>query len=299
MTTAITAATSVFNRLPRQPSKAAKRRVREAFDGEVLKSICVMDNFESYAERVDLGYAEDGRERFYYFADNGSDILAIAHLDTVQDDRQCQITGTTAGLLATSGGLDDRLGAYVILELLPKLGITCDWLLTTDEEIGQSTAECFGTDKHYNWMFQFDRGGTDVVMYQYETPDLTDLVEDSGARVGVGSFSDICLLEHLGCAGFNWGVGYADYHSQRSHAWLEDTFRMVARFVKFYRTNATDTLRYEDLYGSMMTADCGHLVDIDDPRAYLDEGLTFVCKACAETYEGFDFGTTEPEYDDI
>lgn len=232
----------------RQPSKAAKQRVRDAFDPESLKAICAIDDFTDYARRYDLEPSMNGRKRFYYHIDNGSDVLGIAHLDTVQDDRICQVTGTAAGLLATSGGLDDRLGAYVILELLPKLGITCDWLLTTDEEIGQSTAEEFDTLKQYNWMFQFDRGGTDVVMYEYENAELVDLVEQSGARVGLGSFSDICMLEHLGCVGFNWGVGYEDYHSPRSHAWLEDTFSMVARFVKFYDTNATVSLPYDYLY---------------------------------------------------
>ena len=276
----------------RQPSKALKRRVREAFDGERLQQICTMNDFSNYAERFDLEDSpRDGHKRFFYYQDNGSDILAIAHLDTVQDDHMCQITDTAAGLLATSGALDDRLGAYVILELLPKLGIKCDWLLTTDEEIGQSTAECFDTTKNYNWMFQFDRGGTDVVMYQYENDDLVEMVNECGARVGLGIFSDICLLEHLGCTGFNWGVGYEDYHSERSHAWLDDTFRMVARFVKFYQENATLSLpyKYEEepdwaaafvADAEMLAADCGHSVDVNDPSSYFEVDSMIMCASC-------------------
>ncbi len=271
----------------RQPSKAAKRRVREAFDADRLASICVLNDFSQYAERFDLADGRDGHKRFFYYKDNGSDILAIAHLDSVQDDGICQITDTAAGLLATSGALDDRLGAYVILELLPKLGIKCDWLLTTDEEIGQSTAECFDTDKRYNWMFQFDRGGTDVVMYEYETEELVEMVEECGARVGLGSFSDICALDYLGCVGFNWGVGYEDYHSARSHAWLEDTFRMVARFVKFYEENAEWSLPYEPApwmpfvpSNSMLVADCGHNVDLEDPRSFIETMDLIICVSC-------------------
>lgn len=284
----------------RQPSKAAKRRVRDAFDSQMLATICVADDFGSYARRVDLPDSRSGRKRFFYYQDNGSDILAIAHLDSVQDDGTCTVVNTAAGPLALSGTLDDRLGAYVILDLLPKLGVTCDWLLTTDEEIGQSTAECFDADKTYNWMFQFDRGGTDVVMYEYETPELVELVESSGARVGIGSFSDICLLNHLGCVGFNWGVGYQDYHGPRAHAWLDDTFRMVARFVKFYNANASTALRYDDerwvggnvddwwLRAELIVADCGHAVDLDEPNTYIESegGQLIECVAC---------GTIDPE----
>lgn len=274
-------------RKSRQPSKALKQRVRSVFSADDLIDICGRDgeDFSDFGQKVKLQPSRYGDERFFYFQDNGSDILAVAHLDTVQNDRSCTVTRTAAGLLACSGGLDDRLGAYVILDMLPKLGIQCDILLTTDEEMGQSTGAEFEPHKQYNWMIQFDRGGTDVVMYQYETPERAALVEDAGARVGDGSYSDIADLDHLGCAGFNWGVGYQDYHSERSHAWLEDTFRMVARFVKFYEQNGDVHLAYT--YGSRedwLTADCGHEVNIDDPRTYVEEDFDFVCRDCAEKF---------------
>ena len=280
----------IANDKRRQPSKTAKQRVADAFDADVLKHLCTTWDFSAYATKVSLPPTASGRERFYWHQDNGSNILAIAHLDTVQSDMTCQVTSTASGLLATSGALDDRLGVYVILDLLPKLGITCDVLLTTDEEIAQSTAEWFETDKDYNWMIQFDRGGTDVVMYQYETPALCDLVEASGARVGVGSFSDICMLDHLGCAGFNWGVGYEDYHSARSHAWLDDTFRMVARFVKFHQANATTPMptftELDDMgrtpKDGVWVADCGHAIDLDDDASYvgIDGSSYIMCAEC-------------------
>jgi hypothetical protein len=234
------------NHTHKNPAKKVMGKIRSAFDADALKRVCELQDFSTYAPRVDLDPdPRTGRRRFYHYADNGSKILAVAHLDHVQADGTCNVIDTAAGLMAVSGALDDRLGAYVILELLPKLGITCDWLLTTDEEIGQSTAEEFVSDKDYNWIIEFDRGGTDVVMYDYETPDLVDLVKDTGARVGMGSFSDICLLEHLGVAAFNWGVGYQDYHGPRSHAWLEDTFRMVAYFLRFHKDNAAVVLEHD------------------------------------------------------
>lgn len=289
--------------MTRQPSKSARDKVRAMFDPEMLAEMCTTWNFESYAKKVTLPNGSDGRERFYWHADNGSNVLAVAHLDTVQDDRSCQVVETAAGLLATSGALDDRLGVYVILDLLPKLGLQFDVLLTTDEERGQSTANEFDTDKRYDWIIQFDRGGTDVVMYDYETRELCELIAACGATVGNGSFSDICELGHLRCAGFNWGVGYRDYHSARSHAWLEDTFRMVARFVKFHRANGTrrfdhepwigawwnDDVALDDLGGDMpiedecwIEADCGHDVDIANSSDYVEmDGGYVICNPCA------------------
>ena len=282
------------NNKRKQPSKAARKRVKETFEPKDLATICVEQDFSDYATKVELS-PWGQRERFYWHQDNGSEILAVAHLDTVQADTRCSVTHTSAGWLAASGGLDDRLGVYVILEMLPKLGIRCDWLLTTDEESCRSTAEDFETEKQYRWMIEFDRGGTDVVMYQYETQQARELVEDSGSRVGDGSFSDIAALEHLGCVGFNWGVGYQDYHSQRSHAWLEDTFRMVARFEKFYRVNSELSLPHSHddrwSYGKwewdkddslLMVADCGHEVDLNDNRTYIEieGGRLVTCFKC-------------------
>jgi hypothetical protein len=231
--------------MSKQPSKSLRASVSKAFDATMLKDICVRQDFSEYAKFVPLAPDKYNRDRFYWYQDNGSKILAVAHLDTVQASRECEVTSTAGGLLATSGALDDRLGAYVILEMLPALGIECDILLTTDEEMGASTAIEFDTEKQYNWIIQFDRGGTDVVMYQYDTPELRALVGNAGAQVGHGSYSDIAVLDHLGCSAFNWGVGYQDYHSARAHAFLDDTFRMVARFCKFYRANAETFLPYD------------------------------------------------------
>jgi len=240
--------------MSRRSRNAAQRRlarVRAAFDPAELKRICEMpqSEFTEYARRFELEPQHTWRgelqDNFYYFLDNNASSLAVAHLDHVQKDPTCHVLDTKDGPLALAGALDDRLGAYIILEMLPKLGIPVDILLTTNEEMGESTAQDFILEyKQYNWMIEFDRGGTDVVMYDYETPELCDLVKACGAKVGVGSFSDIAYLEHLGCAGFNWGVGYYDYHSKRSHAWLNDYFSMLAKFIKFYMDNADTFLEH-------------------------------------------------------
>ena len=98
----------------RQPSKKAVKRVAMSFDAAALQDLCVRQDFSDYANRTEVG-----KDRFFWHADNGSDVLAVAHLDHVQSSARCQVTDTTAGPLATSGALDDRLGVYVILDLLP------------------------------------------------------------------------------------------------------------------------------------------------------------------------------------
>lgn len=187
---------------------------------------------------------------FYLFRDNGADILAVAHLDTIgrPHQRACRFLDTEAGTVVYSRALDDRLGAYIILDMLPKLDVNVDILLTVGEESARSTARYFEAPKQYNWMIEFDRGGTDVVMYQYDDDDTRKLVRDSGAQVGEGTFSDISYLDHLGIKGFNWGVGYRDYHSARAHAYLDDTLDMLDCFLQFHFMNADRFLPHDDTF---------------------------------------------------
>jgi hypothetical protein len=219
-------------------------RVRQAFSPKELVAACALpeNGFDEIAQRF---YVEKKEERYFYYKDNGSNVLAIAHLDSVQTARHCSVSTVGDGSkIAFSPVLDDRLGVYIITSLLPKLGIKADVLLTIGEEVGKSTASLFESTwkqdtadlpkKQYNWMFQFDRAGTDVVMYQYRNQASVKLLEAVGYKVGTGSNSDISKLDDMGCVGFNFGCGYDNYHSYRAFAWLDETFEMVARFTKFY-----------------------------------------------------------------
>lgn len=212
---------------------------RDHFDAAALIDTCHR-MAEDFQQEYDMTRVEtEGKpgDDFYLFKDNGSRVLAVAHLDTVQQDRTTTVTPT----MVRSGALDDRLGAYVIAELLPKMGVTYDLLFTTGEESGASTAEHFDPARHhereYDWIIEFDRGGTDVVLYQYEDEDLIDRVAAAGVVVEAGAFSDISFLEHLGIKALNWGVGYRDYHSMNGHAYLSDVFKMVDAFMRFHAVN--------------------------------------------------------------
>lgn len=194
-------------------------------------------------------WVDSDNESGYIFIDNGANILAVAHLDYNNTDTYAQSftrkrMKDTDGIEKTylfNGALDDRLGAFVVLELFQLIGIKADVLLTTNEEIGATTANDFVAPegKEYNWIIQFDRRGTDVVMYQYDTQDLRDKLAEFNIKVGHGSFSCISALDHLGVAGFNWGTGYYFEHQPKHFAIFDETLEMLKLFRKFY-------LKYKD-----------------------------------------------------
>jgi hypothetical protein len=233
------------------------RQARFAYNQGELARICTLPEASfgtafgmqtTYVEQRSRWAPKDAQPDYYHFRDNGSRVLAVAHLDTVvTDDRRTpHFRMTQMGPVVTGGSLDDRLGAYVILRMLPRLGITCDWLLSVGEESCESTAAYFTPGKDYDWIIEFDRMGTDVVMYQYENEASRRAVRASGATVGKGSFSDIAVLDHLGVKGFNWGVGYrGNYHSPQGYAYLNDTLAMVGRFQRFHAQNADVTMPHE------------------------------------------------------
>lgn len=207
------------------------QKVAKLFNPIKMKDIFSRTDFST------MGFKrfKTANNRFYWFKDNGSDILAVAHLDSVKKPSHFSIVNMTSQTRVFSPVLDDRLGAYIITHILPSAGVKFDILLTTDEEIGGSTASYFTTVKKYNWMFQFDRSGNDVVMYDYEDDKSVKILEDLGWHVGYGSYSDICNLDHLGCKGFNFGTAYYDYHSDNAYAILDDLLVNLQKFYAFYK----------------------------------------------------------------
>jgi hypothetical protein len=241
---------------PKKTYPTHRDRVVKQFSAADMKRVCEtyeLDFIDAYPELECEIIEERKTNNFYFFADHGSDILFVAHLDTVvpHEDRLTNFCETAAGLVVHSGALDDRLGAYIGLEWMPRL-LGKDWadiLLTVGEESGQSTAEFFDPPegREYKWMIEFDRKGTDVVMYEYGDFKSEKLVEDhTSLWVGRGSFSDICYLNHLGIKGFNWGTGYdGNYHSIKGYAYLEDTFKMVGQFLNFHAAHHGTRLPHE------------------------------------------------------
>lgn len=191
-------------------------------------------------------HVED-EETFYIYKDNGAKVLAVAHLDTVVStwsnwtfERAVLGSNRNKETCIFNAQLDDRLGVYILLDLLPLyLGDKAyDILLTNDEEVSASTAADFipPEGKEYNWIFQFDRRGTGAVLYDYEDAAWRAVVAED-FRVDVGSYSDICKLYKLGVKGLNVGTGYHDEHNDLCYMVEEEVTAQIERFIRFFRRN--------------------------------------------------------------
>lgn len=178
----------------------------------------------------------------YIYIDRGSNTLAVAHLDTVCNSSEYRVQDN----IFFHPALDDRLGVYMLLYML--LGtkkVNYDILLTEGEEIGKSTAKFFVTDRPYDWMFEIDRGGEDVVMYEYDKPEHRSLLKEYGFTPGIGSSSDIRYLSHLGITGFNFGCGYYNNHSPNAYCTLDFVEDQAARIIEFVNGNKGIKMPYD------------------------------------------------------
>lgn len=177
----------------------------------------------------------------YLYIDRGSDIIAMAHLDTV-----CRLTGITSAKndKVHATGLDDRLGAWIIMELLPSLGVNFDVVLTDNEERGQSTIKNFDPTKTYKWAFEFDRADDDVVTYSKDTPAFMAQLTKHFKTIGRGSLSDITTFKGKCCA-VNIGTGLKFGHSETSYFEVSTLENQLTRFLAFLEENKNIAYPYE------------------------------------------------------
>jgi hypothetical protein len=204
--------------------------------------------------------------RNYIYINNNAPVLAVAHLDTVVNPTKVFNfnTYTRNGLtICKTPTLDDRLGAYMILDLFPELlgDGWADILLTEGEETGNSTAELFALDwndeskdinRDINWICEFDRAGTalsgrdDVVLYSFDDSDTRNMLKENGYNeIARGSLTDICKLEGLGVKAFNFGVGYHENHTTKAWACLEEAEYAAKKFVELYNSKKDTRLKHE------------------------------------------------------
>ncbi len=220
------------------------------------------------------------------YINNGSDVLGVAHLDTVQAPAP---TRRTRGKLH-SPTLDNRLGAFLVCHYIPTHIGNIDILLTDNEERGRSTGQYFHPSKTYNWIFSFDRGGADNVLYQYDSIAMRAELENFGLDVGIGSYSDIVDMSHLGANGVNFGCGMQNYHFQDSYTRTSVLLSQLAKFRRFFVAHKNTAMEYvkrerpESIYGSMHydytdCDECNQEFTDDKNLGYIwDYGL---CKSCA------------------
>lgn len=187
------------------------------------------DSIETYRHYGDTIDTPDGP---LTYIDNGADTLAVVHLDYVLW-RKPVYDSATHRIICPQ--LDDRLGLWAILDMLPALGVKSDVLLTDSEEVGRSTARYFNSPKQYNWMYQFDRHGIDSVLYEYDSDENRSRLIECGLDCTDGTFSDICRLSHLGCSGWNIGTAYHHEHTPNCYASLGETETNVRLFADFWK----------------------------------------------------------------
>lgn len=203
---------------------------------EKLVKRCTMSIPEYVAEfetrGADIKHTKDGP---VMHLNQGSPIIGVAHMDHVKFWEKPKFNVKEKQIWCPQ--LDDRLGVWVLLDLLPSFGVHTDILLTDSEECGRSTAKDFKSDKKFNWMYQFDRRGTDTVLYDYDSDDNRARLEAHNLTTSWGSFSDICSLEHLGCSGWNVGTGYYNEHSDQCHANLKETYFQALKFADFFKAH--------------------------------------------------------------
>lgn len=211
-----------------------------------LRKICSMGP-KAIASKYGLTYypTEDGG---YYYKDNGAEVLAVAHLDSVLPFTHFDVARLRPDTLIFAPNLDDRLGAYLILDLLLQVkDIKYDILLTLNEENGASTAAHFvpPVEKQYSWMFMFDRVGTGCTVYNYRGTDWELALDDAGFSVHKGSYSCITELGFLECKGVNFGAGYHDNHSPYAMASRMEILQQVRHFMLFWEANFNIWYPYE------------------------------------------------------
>jgi hypothetical protein len=191
------------------------------------------------------GKRASGRGR-YYHSGKEHNVLGVAHCDYVIWGYPTPRDGKVYG-----GQVDDRVGVWILLDVLPSMGIHTDILLTNDEETGQSTAEDFMEEElDYGWAFQFDRRGTDCVHYG-QSPEWDKLIAKD-FKLGNGTYSDVAELPYRH---INVGCGYHHEHTDKAYVDLAGCHKQVERFVKFYSRHKDKTfphfpkrVKYQSFY---------------------------------------------------
>lgn len=177
----------------------------------------------------------------YKLRGNEGLILGVAHCDFVEHAWSYP-TYFDNNTKIRAGQVDDRVGVWILLDVLPSIPDmpAFDYLLTTDEECGMSSAQEVQELLDYNWTFQFDRRGTDFVDYGMSTSRFVNAFKaTTEIPYGSGSFSDICYLPDSCGSRVNIGTGYHREHSPDAWVDLAECASQVAKFVDFAHEYAT------------------------------------------------------------
>jgi len=213
----------------------------------------------------------DSPDKHRIFINRNSNILFVAHLDTVQKPKYIRQRKTKSGKQKRiyACGLDDRLGCMIAFNLSEKLN--ADLLLCDNEESMNSTAQ-YHNCKNYNWIAEFDRAGSDVVTYDLDCVEFRQAISKYW-KIGLGLFSDIAQLNTQACC-MNVGIGYEFAHSKDSYVCVKTMLQQIEKFIKFFN-------QYKDV---KFIQNCQEKYDYL-PQYNFDE-----CEICGEIENSYIYG---------
>jgi len=169
--------------------------------------------------------------------------LLVSHMDTINDAYNIAINKNDIILknniislkknneAACLGG-DDRVGVYIMLEIMKNHLNDYDFLFTTNEEIGGLGAKNFIKDYpnlNNTCIIQIDRRGTNhVATYGYDNKNLLNILYDNyKLDVQRGSYTDaVDLSEITNIACFNLACGYYNNHTTAEYILLYDVVKI-------------------------------------------------------------------------
>lgn len=199
-----------------------------------MKQICMLKPSQ-IAKEYGLEEYTTKNGKHFWFRNNNANVLGVFHVDTVKAFRHFRPVAFAEDTRIFCQTLDDRLGGYILLEYLKSAKLNFDILMTTDEEKMASTGLYFGPPKQYNWIFMFDRMGTDAVFYEYGDEQLRYKLGKHGFSSERGSYSCIADMEHLGCKGINFGTGYHNNHDEYAWASRKELYSQLRKFIGFFK----------------------------------------------------------------
>ena len=229
-----------------------------------------------------------------WFQDNGSNVLAIGHADTVQKAHHYTVLNLSHDKRIYCPTLDNRLGLWAILRFLPEMDIIPDVLITTGEEKLQSSAFYFEPPKgkKYNWMFSLDRAGLDVTCYDYFDFTVDIPLKRAGWKHNYGTYSDIRELEHLRIKGFNFGNGSYGAHSLDAFVSEKDFILCMKRFNTFFKENAFTKYSHTPKWNIWTPEDGFGFLYKKDSIPYQDTFTEYEIELIEQfEYEGLEFGS--------
>lgn len=218
--------------------------------------------------------------KYYLYATGKIPILLNAHADTVFAkppqkiffDRKHKVYFSPDGL-----GADDRAGVFGVLKLV-SLGYRPSLLFTDLEESGGLGAKFFADEEEPKWniIFAIDRRGeNEAAIYNCDSPQLREILDEHGFKIVQGSFSDISIIcPRFGIAGANLSAGFYENHTRHEYFSEKALWNTLEKLAKILENPPSDVIKYVPK-------------PILDYRALSYDDLDF-CPICGEEAELFE-----------